>query len=282
MHLHIIPVSIARERGFTFYFNGKPCPYGHINSKYVSSGTCFVCALEKIERRRITDRERQAAKQTSEGEKRLAEYLKWALANPGLVRYMTPISRESALMIGAKFFFTGKICELGHVAERYTAGKICVECSKAWIERDREKKREYNARKYRENPTRYVESIKQWVAANPDRVKEKSARWRERNPEAKRADTQKHRAIRKGVEGKFTSADVKRLFGSQRGKCACCAVPLSKKRGTRKAFHVDHIIPIAGGGTNWPHNLQLLCPLCNLKKGAKDPLEFAASLGRLL
>ncbi|HDR9497060.1 TPA: HNH endonuclease [Burkholderia cepacia] len=274
-------MSIARERGFTFYFNGKPCPYGHINSKYVSSGTCFVCALEKTARTLEKSRQKAAAKNLAESRRQLDRYMDWVQSNPKLVRMMVPISRDRALAIGAKFFFTGKICELGHVAERYVVSKICFECSKVRTERDREKKREYNARKYRENPTRYVESIKRWVAANPDRVKEKSARWRERNPEAKRADTQRNRAQRKGVEGRFTAMDVKRLFERQRGKCACCATPLSKQCGTRKAFHVDHIIPIAGGGTNWPHNLQLLCPLCNLKKGAKDPFEFAASMGRL-
>lgn len=35
-------------------------------------------------------------------------------------------------------------------------------------------------------------------------------------------------------------------------------------------FHVDHIIPISKGGDEWElSNLELSCPECNLKKGAK-------------
>jgi 5-methylcytosine-specific restriction protein A len=40
--------------------------------------------------------------------------------------------------------------------------------------------------------------------------------------------------------------------------CAACGRP---------AEHVDHIQPIARGGTNHPGNLQALCASCNLVKG---------------
>lgn len=273
MHLHIIPVSIARARGFKFYFNGKPCPFGHINSKYVSSGTCVTCAIAKTER--IT-----RAQQEKAGRRYLAEFHEWADAHPERVRHMVPLPEERAALIGSRFFYTGKFCPNGHLSERYVSGNMCAQCSFGKIRRNRDKKKEYNARKYRENPTRYVESIKAWVAANPDRIKAKAARFQQRHPEAKRAQTQRDRARRKGVEGRFTAADIRTLRERQRNRCACCKSPFAKAK--KNAYHVDHVIPIAGGGTNWPHNLQLLCPTCNLKKGAKDPLEFAASLGRLL
>ena len=67
-----------------------------------------------------------------------------------------------------------------------------------------------------------------------------------------------------------------KLYLLQRGMCANCNKKLNGK------YDVDHIYPIARGGTNWPHNIQLLCKSCNCKKHAKDPFEWANENGRLL
>lgn len=47
-------------------------------------------------------------------------------------------------------------------------------------------------------------------------------------------------------------------------------------------YHVDHIQPLALGGSNDKTNLQLLCPTCNTKKSAKHPIDFMQSRGLLL
>jgi len=41
-------------------------------------------------------------------------------------------------------------------------------------------------------------------------------------------------------------------------------------------------MPLSRGGSNDKYNLQLLCPTCNLKKSAKDPIDFAQENGNLL
>jgi 5-methylcytosine-specific restriction endonuclease McrA len=64
--------------------------------------------------------------------------------------------------------------------------------------------------------------------------------------------------------GSFTARDIVNLYQVQRGLCVLCGVDLRLTR-----YHVDHIRPIAKGGRNTKENLQLLCPRCNLRKGAR-------------
>jgi len=59
------------------------------------------------------------------------------------------------------------------------------------------------------------------------------------------------------------------LICRQDGKCVYCSDLLTK-------FHVDHRTPVSRGGGNDILNLQLLCPACNMRKGAKTHEEFVA------
>ena len=50
------------------------------------------------------------------------------------------------------------------------------------------------------------------------------------------------------------------------GRCVAC--------GSKEDLEVDHIIPVAKGGTNDTENLQMLCKPCNMSKGAKSMEEW--------
>lgn len=64
--------------------------------------------------------------------------------------------------------------------------------------------------------------------------------------------------------GSFTKDDVRSLLVGQSFRCNHC-------RGDLRVvgYHVDHVLPVSKGGTNDANNLQLLCPKCNLRKGAR-------------
>lgn len=42
-------------------------------------------------------------------------------------------------------------------------------------------------------------------------------------------------------------------------------------------FHVDHILPVALGGSNDPDNLTIACKACNLSKGAMPLTEWSSA-----
>ena len=79
------------------------------------------------------------------------------------------------------------------------------------------------------------------------------------------------------------SARVKRLVRMRdRNTCRNCGVHAS---APGVVMHIDHVIPLAEGGTNALSNLQLLCAKCNLAKGKKtghyDESDVLGSAGDL-
>lgn len=132
-----------------------------------------------------------------------------------------------------------------------------------------------------------------WRSANPEKAKARSAAWKAKNlerdratrrvalaawravnPEAMRIHNQNRRAnLSGGILSQGLSA---KLFKLQKGKCACCSLPLGDN------YHLDHIMPLALGGTNTNDNIQLLRQRCNNQKHAKHPIDFMQSRGFLL
>jgi 5-methylcytosine-specific restriction endonuclease McrA len=227
----------------------------------------------------------------------------------------TIISRAEARAQGLIRYFTGRACKRGHIAERHVSNLTCVECQREksaarYPLRDREKERERLA-KWRDRNREKVNAKSRRANATPERKAYKAAwyqahrteivarltgdklarrkeqnkasakAWAKANPEKfashMRIHASKRRAQKHQSGGKHTSADLAEILTAQGGCCAYCRISLKRAKK-----HVDHIVPLARGGSNGRENIQYLCAPCNQAKSAKDPIDFAQSRGLLL
>lgn len=165
-----------------------------------------------------------------------------------------------------------------------------------------EKKREYR----KANPEKSRKEYRAYRVANPEKTRAAQQKWREKNKDKlreyesarhkSRTDSDKerrskwvkenaekfrmyasNRRAKKLVHAKTLTQDfICYLYKLQRGKCACCGLPLGDN------YHIDHIMPLALGGTHEERNIQLLRSTCNQEKHAKHPIEFMQQRGFLL
>lgn len=197
------------------------------------------------------------------------------------------MTRKEAKEKNLKRYFTGEPCKYGHISERVITTKNCIECekirlkiyrekpenkakmsaaSKRFYEKNREKVLAkskariltgYNKEYYYKNKEKFLEGVKRWIKANPQR---------------RSVYAENRRAV-----GVLKFKEVKGIITKQKHKCAICFCKLPAR-----GYHIDHIHPIAKGGTNEISNIQITCETCNRRKGSKNPFDYAKSLGRLL
>lgn len=142
--------------------------------------------------------------------------------------------------------------------DHYVRNRALVkEKVKAYAVKNKDAVKASKAKRYDQTKEARRAKIKEWQDKNPERVKE-----------IMRAACLNRVARKAGADGSYSIKDIKHLFRTQEGECAACRTSLSE------GYHVDHIKPLSRGGSNWPENLQLLCPSCNVRKGAMPMEEF--------
>jgi 5-methylcytosine-specific restriction endonuclease McrA len=183
---------------------------------------------------------------------------------------------------GLKRYFTGKPCINGHVAERYVSDWICVACKDMREHAWRKEHRAYIVKRVSDWRTDNLEKAhatrRAWYAVNKAEIAEYFRKYNKLNPENARVQKHARRARMRNAEGRYTKEDVRMLLAVQKGRCAHSWC----RKSLKAAYHVDHIKALSRGGTNWPGNLQALCPSCNMSKGVRDPIDFAQRNGALL
>lgn len=148
-------------------------------------------------------------------------------------------------------------CGICGGVDRFPSGG-CRPCAKRRY-KSPDERREYQRKWYAENKDKHNERIKRWLNSHP----------------AKRRDINRQKDHKKRmVAGKISKGIHGRLFAEQMGVCRCCGNMLGND------YHLDHIMPIALGGTNDDQNLQLLRAECNMKKRAMHPRDWEKFLAQ--
>jgi hypothetical protein len=173
----------------------------------------------------------------------------------------------------------GSPCARGHAGLRYLKSNgrpgNCVEClsvvAKAWCD---------------ENRLRRNAGRRAWRAANRDALNAKLRAWHAANPHASRAWNDANPDKRKAISRTWRVAHPEQRAATKaryrarqlEAACSCCA-PWSFKfiyaQARALGMHVDHVKPLAKGGSHCLRNMVLLAPLDNLRKGAKYPADTA-------
>lgn len=153
--------------------------------------------------------------------------------------------------------------------------KPCIAAKRAaWYERNRETNLAYQAEWREKNKDKKAAGDRAWVAANPQRKREADRLWRlanrahidtliatyrTENPERvtewrRRRRARKHNAF-------IAPVSFSDILNRDRGICGICDKPIMEP-----TIELDHIIPLAAGGTHEPKNIQLAHRTCNRRK----------------
>jgi 5-methylcytosine-specific restriction endonuclease McrA len=171
--------------------------------------------------------------------------------------------RKLAKLNNDLYYTPDKLCSKGHQSLRRTSDGACLDCESIKRTRLYYKDKELTNRKQRQYKQAHPEQQKQY---RKDRL--------EKERPLRRVREAKRNSLKRNAEGSFTIEDINNLLLTQNGLCTVCKIKL-----TESGYHIDHKIPLVRGGSNWPDNLQLLCPHDNVSKNSLTDDEYRQRLG---
>ncbi len=227
------------------------------------------------------------------------------------------IVRAEAIRLELPRYFTGKPCKNGHMAERSTQKKRCVECDREYrIIYDSTHRGQEQARKaaWQKAHPGYLSDYQKahleehritdakWRKANPEKVKTQriarlqstplkirgySITYRARNPEKTRAYAVSYNQAHPGkMQQRSRQYRARQLGAEGTHSLTDIQAMWNSQEGLcgvcwvdlTGRFDVEHIVPLSRGGSDSPENLWLSCPDCNKRKSTKTLEEWFSQM----
>lgn len=182
----------------------------------------------------------------------------WRKANPDYGRDYYEANKERKTENYARWYETNKVHKLEQDRRRRIANP---------------EKSKMAARRWRKNNREKVnEGVKKWRQKNPDKVRAMHRAWKEKNPDKAKLGHHRRRARLKNLTEHFTASDVRSQYQAQKGRCWHCGCKLNGE------YEIDHLVPIAKGGSDAANNIVCSCRKCNREKSAKTMMEWKGRL----
>jgi hypothetical protein len=99
--------------------------------------------------------------------------------------------------------------------------------------------------------------MRAWRARNRERLRLYFAVYRQRQRAATNANGRNYAARKRQASGVHAAGDVLRQLASQGWRCYWCVADVAAK------YQVDHLLPLARGGSNGRENIVIACAFCN-------------------
>lgn len=145
--------------------------------------------------------------------------------------------------------------------QRPEAKALALERVRRYQARHPERTKRHQSEFYWRNRERNLAAMKRWRENNPEKFAAAQRRWQQAN-QARKTELQRQRLARKLAQF-VAEVDEQEIILRDLGICGICGEQIMGP------FDLDHVIPLAAGGTHEPNNVQLAHPTCNRRKGAK-------------
>lgn len=155
-------------------------------------------------------------------------------------------------------------CKACETAYRIANRERILARNKDFYQKNKHKWQEYHKHRYANKSDEMKQRVADWRKANPERTKQTYDAWRAANLD-RFNENARRRTARKRGNGVYKTAknEIRRLYQQP---CLYC--------GSRENITLDHVIPLARGGTHSIGNLVPACRPCNVSKHTKTIMEW--------